>query len=105
MRALGAPKGFVRKMFLTETLAIAVVFGFVGLLLSFGVIAVIQAAHIQAGNGFLEILFAGKVLNLSVNPISVAMSLILVAVVAVIAHLYPVSLALKVEPVRAMQTE
>ncbi|HUX42317.1 MAG TPA: FtsX-like permease family protein [Rectinemataceae bacterium] len=105
MRALGAPKGFVRKMFLTETLAIAVVFGFVGLLLSFGVIAAIQAAHIQAGNGFLEILFAGKVLNLSVNPMSVAMSLILVALVAVLAHLYPVSLALKVEPVRAMQTE
>ncbi len=105
MRALGAPKAFVRKMFLTETLAIAVVFGLVGLLLSFGVIAAIQAAHIQAGNGFLEILFAGKVLNLAVNPGSVVMSLVLVTLVAVIAHLYPVSLALKVEPVRAMQTE
>ena len=105
MRALGAPKAFVRKMFLTETLAIAVVFGIVGLLLSFGVIAGIGAAHIQAGNGFLEILFAGKTLNLAVNPFSVAMSLILVTLVAILAHLYPVSRALKVEPVRAMQTE
>jgi len=105
MRALGAQKGFVRKMFLTETLAIAVVFGLIGLLLSFGVIGIIQAAHIKAGNGFLQILFAGDVLKLAVKPVSVAMSLVLVALVAVLAHLYPVSLALKVEPVRAMQTE
>jgi hypothetical protein len=30
---------------------------------------------------------------------------VLVGLVAVVAHLYPVSLALKIEPVRAMQSE
>jgi len=105
MRALGAQKGFVRRMFLFETLTIAGVFGLLGMLLSFAIIGILGAAHIVAGNPFLEILFAGKVLSLSVNPASVAWSLVLVGMVAVIAHLYPVSLALKVEPVRAMQTE
>ncbi len=105
MRALGAQKGYVRKMFLVETLTIAGVFGLIGMALSFAIIAILGAAHIEAGNPFLEILFAGKVLNLSVNPGSVAWSLVLVGMVAVIAHLYPVSLALKVEPVRAMQVE
>ncbi|MFZ4617610.1 MAG: ABC transporter permease [Rectinemataceae bacterium] len=105
MRALGAQKGYVRQMFLVETLTIAGVFGLIGMALSFVIIAVLGAAHIEAGNPFLEILFAGKVLNLSVNPASVAWSMVLVGMVAVIAHLYPVSLALKVEPVRAMQVE
>jgi putative ABC transport system permease protein len=105
MRALGAQKSFVRRMFLIETLTIASVFGLVGLAIAFGTIWILGAANIQASNPFLEILFAGKVLKPAVNALSVAMSLVLVGIVAVIAHLYPVSIALKIEPVRAMQTE
>lgn len=105
MRALGAQKGFVRKMFFIETLAIALVFGAIGTVLAFGAVGILNALHIQASNAFLQILFAGKVLHTAVNPLSVLSSLILMVLVAVLAHLYPVSLALKIEPVRAMQTE
>jgi putative ABC transport system permease protein len=105
MRALGAQKGFVRSMFLVETLAIALVFGLIGAFASLGAVGLLNALHVQATNDFLKILFAGKVLHASVSPLSMAWSLVLVALVAVVAHLYPVSLALKVQPVRAMQTE
>jgi putative ABC transport system permease protein len=105
MRALGAQKGYVRRMFLVETLTIAVVFGLVGMALAFGVIGLLSALNIQASNAFLQILFAGKVLHPAVNPSSVVWSLVLVALVAVVAHLYPVSIALKIQPVRAMQVE
>ena len=105
MRALGAQKGFVRKMFFIETLTIALVFGAIGTILALGAVGILNAVHIQATNAFLEILFAGKVLHTSVSLASVLSSLILMILVAVLAHLYPVSLALKIEPVRAMQTE
>jgi putative ABC transport system permease protein len=105
MRALGAQKGFVRKMFFIETLTIAMVFGAIGTILALGAVGILNAVHIQATNAFLEILFAGKVLHTSVSLASVLSSLILMILVAVLAHLYPVSLALKIEPVRAMQTE
>jgi putative ABC transport system permease protein len=105
MRALGAQKGFVRSMFLVETLAIALVFGVIGSAAALGAVGIINALQLQATNEFLKILFAGKVLHTSVGIGSVAWSLVLVALVAVAAHLYPVSLALKVQPVRAMQTE
>ena len=105
MRALGAKKGFVRKMFLVETLAIAVVFGLIGTVVAFGAIGIINLAHIQATNAFLKILFAGNVLHPSLSASAVIWSLVLVSLVAIVAHLYPVSLALKVQPVRAMQTE
>jgi putative ABC transport system permease protein len=105
MRALGAQKGFVRKMFLVETLTIAVVFGVIGTIVALGSVGVINALHLKATNDFLKILFAGNVLHTTVGFASVIGSLILVGLVAVAAHLYPVSLALKVQPVRAMQTE
>ena len=105
MRALGAQRGFVRKMFLIETVTIALVFGLIGMGLGFGIIGALNALHLEASNAFLQILFAGKILHAAVNPMSVLSSLILVILVAVIAHLYPVSIALKIEPVRAMQTE
>ncbi len=105
MRALGAQKPFIRKMFLIETIAIAIVFGLVGMALGFGIIGGLNALHIEASNAFLKILFAGNFLHAAVNPMSVVSSLILVMLVAVVAHLYPVAVALKIEPVRAMQTE
>jgi len=105
MRALGAGKGFVRRMFLIETLTIAVVFGLIGAVVAFGAVGIINAAHITATNAFLKILFAGNVLHPSLSASAVIWSLVLVSLVAIVAHLYPVSLALKVQPVRAMQTE
>lgn len=105
MRALGAKKGFVRKMFLVETLAIAIVFGLIGTVVAIGTIGIINVAHIQATNAFLKILFAGNVLHPALSASAVIWSLVLVSLVAIVAHLYPVSLALKVQPVRAMQTE
>lgn len=105
MRALGAQRGFVRKMFLVETLTIAVVFGAIGTALGVGAIGILNLAHIEAGNAFLQILFAGKVLHASASLGSIVSSLVLVIAVAILAHIYPVSLALKIEPVRAMQTE
>ena len=105
MRALGAKKGFVRKMFLVETLAIAVVFGVIGTIVAIGTIGIINLAHISATNAFLKILFAGNVLHPALSASAVIWSLVLVSLVAIVAHLYPVSLALKVQPVRAMQIE
>jgi len=105
MRALGAQKGFVRKMFLTETLTIAVVFGLIGTAAALGALGLLNALHIKATNNFLKLLFAGPVLSTYASLSSVIWSLVLVSLVAIAAHLYPVSLALKVQPVRAMQVE
>jgi len=105
MRALGAQKRFVRDMFLVESLAIAAVFGAIGTAAATGAVGLINAAHLSAGNDFLKILFAGKVLHASVSLGSVLWSLVLVTAVAIVAQLYPVSIALKIPPVRAMQAE
>ena len=75
MRALGAQKGYVRKMFLVETLTIAAVFGLIGAVVALGAVGLLNALHLKASNDFLKILFAGNVLNTSVSFASVIQSL------------------------------
>jgi putative ABC transport system permease protein len=105
MRALGAGKGFVRRMFAAETVTLALSFGVIGIVLSFIAVAIINALGIQASNPFLEILFGGKVLRTIIEPLPVISALVLITLVGLAASIYPVSVALRIQPVQAMQTE
>lgn len=105
MRALGAQKPFVWLMFLVETLTITVVFGVIGIALAMAAVGVINLIRIPAGNFFTQILFGGKVLRMAISPMSFVSTLLMVAAVGLVSHLYPVIVALKVPPVRAMQSE
>jgi putative ABC transport system permease protein len=105
MRALGARKSFVWLMFLTETLTVTIVFGLVGIAISSLLVGIVNLLHITAGNFFTQIIYGGKVLRLSINPLSFLNTILMVAGVGLVAHLYPVLVALKVPPVRAMQNE
>ena len=49
--------------------------------------------------------FGGKVLHMAVKPLSLLTTLLMVAGVGLVSHLYPVIIALKIPPVRAMQTD
>lgn len=104
MRALGAAKGFVRKLFVAETVTLAVAFGLVGIALAYVASAVINSIGLEASNQFLEILFGGKVLRTVVDPLALVWSLAVVVAVGLLAHFYPVSVALRIQPVRAMQS-
>jgi len=105
MRALGAQKGFVWRMFIVETLTVSVVFGVAGMLLGSILIGILNIVGIHAGSAFLEILFAGPVLRPTISLTSLAGSLVVVVIIGILSHIYPVSIALKIQPVRAIQTE
>ncbi len=102
MRALGAKKSFVWRMFLYETLAITVVFGIIGIGLALVIVGILNAIGIPANNTFLQILFAGDELHPKIAPLSILTSIVVVSVIGLLAHIYPVSLALKIQPVRAI---
>ncbi len=104
MRALGGGKGFVRKLFAMETITLSVVFGFIGIVLSFIAAAVVNAIGIEASNEFLQILFGGQLLRASIDPLSLVWSLAVIIAVGVVSSFYPVSVALRIQPVRAMQS-
>ena len=105
MRAIGARKGFVRRMIGAETLTVAFVFGAAGVLLGLVLLFILGATGIPASNLFLRILFGGEVLRPEVSPGSVAFSLVMVAAIAVVSSLYPLAVALRISPRQAMGVE
>lgn len=103
MRALGARKGFVWRMFFLETLAISIVFGLIGIAVGSGLIGILNAAGIPATNSLLRVIAGSSVLRPVISATAIPASIVVMLVIAVIAHLYPVAVALKVQPVRAIQ--
>jgi putative ABC transport system permease protein len=105
MRALGAQKRTVRWMFVLETLSISVVFGGIGILVSCLAVVILNLTGLPAPNSFFEMLFGGEKLHPELQWTSVVFALGIVAGIGVLASLYPVSVALKIQPVRAIQAE
>jgi putative ABC transport system permease protein len=105
MRALGAQRGFVWRMFAWETLTITTVFGIVGALGALGIIGVLNLIGVPATNTFLTILFAGPELKPIASGSSIVSALVVVSAVGLIAHIYPVAVALRIAPIKAIQTE
>jgi putative ABC transport system permease protein len=105
MRALGAQRGFVWRMFMTETLALTTTFGLIGVAAGLGVIGLLNAIGIPATNTFLRVLFAGDVLRPEASAVTVVSSVLVVSGIGLLAHLYPVTIALRIPPIRAIQTE
>lgn len=102
MRAIGARKGFVRRMIGAETVSLAFVFGAAGVLFGLAAMGVLGATGIRASNLFLRILFGGEVLRPTISAGSVAIALVMVAAIAVVSSMYPLAVALRISPRQAM---
>lgn len=102
MRAIGAQRSFVRRMILLETSMISVVFGLIGIAGGSIGVGILNATGLKAGNVFLQLLFGGPVLRPGVSPVSIVLSLAVVMAVGIISSLYPVAIALRIQPVKAM---
>ena len=105
MRALGARRSFVFRMFVSETLTISWVFGAAGILLGALIVIVLDALGIRASSDFLLILFGGERLSATVSGFSVLLSALIVTGIGVLASIFPVLIALRIQPVRAVQAE
>ena len=105
MRALGAQKRTVRRMFVFETLSISFVFGLIGLALGAIVIGILNLTGVAAPNQFFQILFGGEVLHPSLPLSSLLYALAVILAIGAVASLYPVAVALKIQPVQAIQAD
>lgn len=102
MRAIGARKGFVRRMIGAETVSLAFVFGGAGVVLGVVALIILGATGIRASNLFLRILFGGELLKPAISAGSVVFALVMVAAIAVVSSLYPLAVALRISPRQAM---
>ena len=103
MRAIGAQRSEILKMFLIEGLVMALVFGGIGCALAGGLTAFLHQVGYPARNDFMIFLFAGPRFYPSLSMAQVLIGLMLVTIVTLISILYPAVLATRVTPLSAMQ--
>ena len=103
MRALGATKSFVRTLFILESMILVAISSVLGLAIGSLLCSFLNHRGITLSNPLLISLFGGDVVRPSQNILSAATHLGGALVIGALAWIYPVFLALKIEPVSAMR--
>ena len=103
MRAVGAQKLFITRMFLAETFSLSFVFGGGGIIIGLIITWIVRALRIgSGGNQIFELLFGGEVFRPVLGPSGGIIGIIGLAVVTLLAILYPVFVARKITPLDAI---
>ena len=105
MRAIGAQRGFVMRMFLYETGVLSLIFGGLGALVGVVIMALLQARGIPAVADFFVFLFAGPRLHPQLQPQHVLFAMGVIALVALGSTWYPAWIATRITPREAMEKE
>jgi len=104
MRAMGAQKNFLFKLFLRETFVLSFIFGGIGVLLGVIIVMIVGGRGIPAMGDVSTFFFSGDRLYLSNNPVHIAVVFVCMTVVAILSTQYPAWRAMQVSPLEAMQS-
>jgi len=102
MRAIGAQRGFVQRLFIVETSALTLFSGFTGMLAGLALVAILNRVPLKLSNQVLVLLFGGTSLHPGISGWNAAISVLAAVVLGLVAWIYPVRLALRIQPVRAI---
>jgi putative ABC transport system permease protein len=102
MRALGASRGFIRSLFVLETMILTVLAACVGVAFGAAFCAFVSGTGIPLDNPLLASLFGGKVVRPRAETGAALFHVAGAALIGSLAWIYPVSIALKIQPVHAM---
>jgi ABC-type lipoprotein release transport system permease subunit len=105
MRAVGAQKGLIRRMFIVETVLVTALSGAVGIGLGFVGLAVVHLTGIPGPGGWMQSAFPGGVLHPEFNAAALPFTLVILAVIASISWIFPVAMATKVSPLKAINAD
>lgn len=105
MRAIGAGRGFVRRIFLFETGVLALIFGGLGALVGAILMLVLKSLGIPASSDFFYFIFAGPRLHPELLFQHVIAAVVVITLVGFASTYYPARLATKISPREAMGNE
>jgi putative ABC transport system permease protein len=105
MRALGANRLFIRKMFFAESVTISVIGSCLGVIIALIVCAIVNSLHIVIDNETAKVLLGSGNIQMLPSLSSILGTIFMIILGSVAANLYPVSVALKITPLKAMNQE
>lgn len=105
MRAVGAQRGFLGEMLLTETFLLAVFFGGLGMVLGAVVVQILAAMQIQSSPGLLVLVFGGNTFNPVMGLKDFIQGGVLLTLVTLLSVIYPARLAQSITPLDAVSRD
>ena len=100
MRAIGAEKKFVKRLFYTEAVFLTMVSAIIGILLSFICMAIFNSLNITITNSIAKMILGGGLLHFSPTLKIIFVTVLIALFGSIISNNYPVSYALKITPLR-----
>jgi len=105
MRAIGARKGFVGRMFLAETMVLSALFGGLGIATGALATLALSALHITSSNDMLQLAFGGDTFRPMLEPGDFLLSIGQLILVTLAAVAYPMRMARRISPLDAVYRE
>ena len=102
MRGIGADKSFIRKLFIAESMILMMGSSAAGIIIGGIVSFIVSGNGIIIENDLLITLFGGELIKPVLTFKAVFFHLLIAAVVGSVAWIYPVSIAMKIQPVEIM---
>lgn len=102
MRAVGARKMLIAKMFLAETLVLSGVFGGAGILMGMIAVKIVALLHISTQNEMLQIFYGGDVFHPILSMTDILLCVLQLGIVTLLAVIYPLIVARRITPLDAI---
>lgn len=102
MRAIGAEKKFVKRLFSTETLILTFFSAIIGIILAFIAMAIFNSFNIAITNSIAKMILGGGLMHFSPTPGIVIATIIIALLGSLLSNVYPVRSALKITPLKAL---
>ena len=106
MRAVGARKSIITRMFLAETFSLSFVFGGAGIVAGVIVTWIVRPLRIgSGGNEIWELVFGGEVFQPTLGFMGLVTGIVGLGIVTLCAVIYPVLVARKITPLDAINRQ
>ena len=105
MRAIGAEKAFIKKLFFTESFILTLASTIVGIILALILMLIFNSLDITVQNSIAKMILGGGRIHFSPTFMIILMTLVVSLLCAFASNLYPVNSALRVSPLKALSKE
>ena len=105
MRAIGAEKKFVKKLFYSEAIILTSLSAFAGIIFAFICMLIFNAFSIEITNSIAKMILGGGLLHFSPTPKIIIVTILVALLGSIISNRYPVKSALRITPIKALSKE
>ena len=105
MRAIGAEKKFVKKLFYSEAVILTSLSALAGIIFAFICMAIFNAFNIALTNSIAKMILGGGLLHFSPTPKIIIVTILVALIGSILSNRYPVKSALRITPIKALSKE